>query len=220
MNLPLNTIINEDSLEFMRKLPDKCIDVAFTSPPYNRKRNDKYENYDDTLDDYYGLLIQSIDEMRRITKGNVFVNIQKNYYNKVDVFNLLGHYSKEICEIFIWEKSNPMPACGFNITNAYEFVIVFGESIKSNKTYTKNHITTSVAKMLKSHKAIMHTDIADFFIKNFTQEGDIVLDPFAGAGTTALVSKKHGRNYIGVEISKEYCEIAQKRLDNSTMNLF
>lgn len=205
-------LIHGDCLEEMKKIPDGSVDISFTSPPYNRKRNDKYENYDDTIDDYFGFLVNSIDELLRVTKGNVFINIQKNYYNKEEVFRLIGHYSKEICEIFVWEKSNPMPASGFNITNAYEFIIVFGKSIKSNKTYTKNHITTSTARMLKNHKAIMHPDIANFFIENFTREKDIVLDPFMGSGTTGVSCKKLNRNFIGIELDETYFNIAKKRI--------
>ena len=53
-----NIIYNIDCLiGGIDSLPDKSIDYAFTSPPYNRKRNDKYSKYDDTLEDYYGFLL-------------------------------------------------------------------------------------------------------------------------------------------------------------------
>ena len=47
---------------------------------------------------------------------------------------------------------------------------------------------------------------------NTTDENDIVLDPYLGSGTTAFVAKKHNRNFIGIEISKEYCDIAKERV--------
>ena len=197
----------------MRQMPSKSVDVVFTSPPYNRKRNDKYANYDDTKEDYFGFLCTSIDEMVRVAKGNVFLNIQKNYYNKEDVFRVIGKYAKDICEIFVWEKSNPMPASGFNITNAYEFIIVFGKKIQSNKTYTKNHLTTSVAKMIKSHKAMMHQSVSDFFIENFTQKLDVVLDPFMGTGTTGVSCQSFGRKFVGIELDDEYYQIANTRIN-------
>lgn len=208
-----------DCLDVMKNMPSKSIDVVFTSPPYNRKRNDKYANYDDAKDDYFGFLCESIDEMIRVCKGNVFLNIQKNYYNKEDVFRIIGKYANDICEIFIWEKSNPMPASGFNITNAYEFIIVFGKNIKSNKTYTKNHLTTSVAKMLKSHKAMMHPNVSDFFITNFTQVGDTVLDPFMGTGTTAVSCLTSYRGFVGIEIDEEYFNISKKRIEDTKYSL-
>ena len=128
-------LLHGDCLEVMKNIPDKSVDVSFTSPPYNRKRNDKYEFYDDRLDDYFGFLCNFTDELLRVTKKYVFVNVQKNFYNKEDVFNYIVKYTKQIKEIVIWEKTNPMPASGNSITNSYEFFIVFGDKpLKSNTT--------------------------------------------------------------------------------------
>ena len=207
--MEVNRIICGDCLEVMKGIPDKSVDLTFTSPPYNRKRNDKYLFYNDIINNYYSFLKTFIDETIRITKGNVFVNLQKSYYNKQDIFRLMGNYYDKLYEIFIWEKSNPKPARGFSITNAYEFILCFGDELKSNNTYTKNHLTTSVARMCKEHKAIMNDEVASFFIMNFTNEHDIIFDPFIGIGTTAKIAIKNNRNYIGIEISPEYCEIAR-----------
>ena len=209
----MNKLILGDCLQELKKIEDCSCDISFTSPPYNRKRNDKYDNYDDSIDDYSAFLIDVIDQMLRVTKRNVFFNIQKNFYNKQDVFEIIGHYSKKICEIFIWEKSNPMPASGKAITNAYEFILVFGENLESNTTYTKNHLTTSVAKMFKNHKAVMHPEVAFFFISNFTNKNDVVLDPFMGTGTTGKVCKELNRSFIGIEIDHEYFLLSKKRIN-------
>jgi len=218
--MEINKIYNENCLDTMARMEDGSIDIVFTSPPYNRKRNDKYSFYEDTKIDYYEFLVNVIDESIRVSKGNVYINIMKNYYNKQDVFKLLGKYHKEIYEVFVWEKSNPLPASGMSVTNAYEFIICFGDSLKSNKTYTKNHLTTSVAKMYKEHKAVMKPEVAQFFIQNFTKENDIIYDPFMGCGTTAKISLLNDRYYIGSEISKEYCEIIEQRLNTINPSLF
>lgn len=210
--MELNKIYNENCLDTMKRLKNNSVDIVFTSPPYNRKRNDKYNYYDDCIDDYFMFLKKIINECVRVSRGNVFFNIMKNYYNKSDVFKIIGEFSNTICEIFIWEKSNPLPAAGNAITNAYEFVIVFGENIKSKTTYTKNHLTTSVAKMNKVHKAMMNPIVVEFFLNNFTNENDIVYDPFMGCGTTAIVCKKMNRNFIGSEIVKEYVDLSYKNL--------
>ena len=57
-----------------------------------------------------------------------------------------------------------------------------------------------------------------FFIKNFTKENDIILDPFMGTGTTAISCKKYNRNYIGFEIEKKYCDIIDKRILDFSKN--
>ena len=207
-------LIHGEAITEMKKMTDKSVDISFTSPPYNRKRNDKYDHYDDDVTDYYGLLKNSIDEMIRVTKGNVFLNVQKNYYNKHDIFKLIGTYADQICEIIIWEKSNPMPASGFNITNAYEFIIVFGESLKSNRTYTKNHFVTSTARMHKEHKAVMHDVACEYIVQNFTQPGEVILDCFMGLGTTGKVALPSGRDFIGIELNETYFDLAKKRISN------
>jgi DNA modification methylase len=122
-------------------------------------------------------------------------------------------FSESIVDIHIWEKSNPMPASGKNITNAFEYFLVLGnESLKSNTTYTKNIITTSVnSNMPKEHKAVMKIDVAEHFISKFTQEKDIILDCFFGYGTTGVVAKKLNRLFIGIEKEKSYFEMSVER---------
>jgi DNA modification methylase len=66
--------------------------------------------------------------------------------------------------------------------------------------------------MNKNHKAIMNLNVANFFIDNFSQENDIIYDPFMGSGTTAVAAKRNNRRFIGSEISAEYCKIANERL--------
>ena len=62
------------------------------------------------------------------------------------------------------------------------------------------------------HPAPFPEQLANDHILSWSNEGDLVLDPFMGSGTTAKMAKLNNRNYIGFEISKEYCEIAERRL--------
>ena len=87
-------------------------------PPYNRKRNDKYANFKDINDNWYQFNVDVINELLRVTKGHVFYNLQANYYNRSDVYKLIGEFNENIVDIHIWEKSNPMPASGLSVTNA------------------------------------------------------------------------------------------------------
>jgi DNA modification methylase len=207
-------IILGDCLEEMGKLQNGSVNHVFTSPPYNRKRNDKYAHYEDTKGNYLEWQISCIKEMLRVSAGHVFYNIQTNYYNRADIYRIMGEFADQILDVFIWEKSNPMPASGFAITNAVEYFIVFGSApLRSAKTYTKNIITTAVnSQMPKEHKAVMKLEVAEFFITNFTKENDLVLDPFFGVGTTGKACVKNKRNYLGIEIIPEYYEIASTAL--------
>ena len=210
-------IYNNDCNDVIDKFikEDRRVDIVFTSPPYNRKRNDKYKNYDDTLDDYYGFLVNITDKLFNITNKYIIMNLQTNYYNKQDVYRYIGNYYNKIQQIVIWEKSNPLPASGNNITNAYEYFIILGNiPLKSNTTYTKNHITTSVNSetTTKIHKAVMKQEVSDWFIDKFTKDTDVILDPFMGLGTTGISCNKYQRDFIGIEINKEYFDIASNKL--------
>ena len=212
------TLILGDCLEKMKDIPDKSIDICFTSPPYNRKRNDKYTHYDDIKDDYYQFLKNFVDICMQKTKRYIFLNVQTNYYNKSDVYHLIGTYADYIQQVFIWGKTNPLPASNKNITNAYEFFIVLGEEpLKSNETYTKNLIISSVnsSTTTKIHRAVMKQEICDWFIEKFTKENDVVLDPFMGLGTTGVACKKLNRNFIGIELDEHYFNIAKERIEKT-----
>ncbi|MBI3318957.1 MAG: site-specific DNA-methyltransferase [Candidatus Omnitrophica bacterium] len=66
-----------------------------------------------------------------------------------------------------------------------------------------------------NHPAMFPEELVLRLLKLFSYQGDLVLDPFNGAGTTTLVAHQSGRRYIGIDISKEYCKTAEKRLKNS-----
>lgn len=92
----------------------------------------------------------------------------------------------------------------------------FGKNISNwvgrDLAYPDNvlHMATECAN--KGHSAVFPVDLPAWFIKLFTQPGDVVLDPFMGSGTTAIACSQLDRNFIGIEINREYCELAEERL--------
>ena len=72
-------LINDDCFKALEEINDKSIDYVLTSPPYNRKRNDKYTDYNDNIDDYFSFLVNITDILLQKTKKYIFMNIQANY---------------------------------------------------------------------------------------------------------------------------------------------
>lgn len=216
--MKINEIYCGDALYLIKQLDDNSVDHVITSPPYNRKRNDKYSFYSDTINDYYAFLDMSIAECLRVSKKYVFFNIQQTYYNRKDVHKIIGKYSDKIQDMIIWGKTNPMPASGNSITNSFEYIIVFGNiPLKSNQTYTKNLILTSVNSNMPSiHKAVMKPEVCSWLVDKFTKENEVILDPFMGVGTTALTAKQLNRNFLGFELSETYVNYAKKQLETQS----
>ncbi len=65
----------------------------------------------------------------------------------------------------------------------------------------------------RNHSAAFPESLPTWFIKLFSEAGDVVLDPFSGSGTTCVVSKQLSRNYVGIELNEDYCKIASDRIE-------
>lgn len=72
-----------------------------------------------------------------------------------------------------------------------------------------------VCRGVEGHSAVFPLELAKSCLTHFSKEGDIVLDPFIGSGTTALACQEMGRNFIGFEICADYCKIAEDRLSKA-----
>ena len=223
-----NEILNQDCFDVMNRLPDNCFNSVFTSPPYNRVRNDTYEYFDDINDNYCDMLIELANQCLRLTTGNIIVNIQQNMCNKEDLFRWIGIFCKNIKGVVIWQKLNPQPATNYrddgtySVTNAFEYFFVMGRDNSEFRANTKfqNVISSFVnSEHFEGHGAVMRLDVAEKMILNFTKENDIVFDPFMGLGTTAIACYKNNRKYFGCEISKKYFDDCIKRIQDHKKQL-
>jgi site-specific DNA-methyltransferase (adenine-specific) len=229
--MEVNKIYNMDCLEGMKILPNDFVDITITSPPYNigssiHHNKNMYLEYNDNLNDkeYTNFIINVVSEMLRVTKNYVFFNFQILSNNKKSYIDIIHHFKNNIKEFFIWAKPNPAPGVQPGLfANGFEFIICLskwdndGRTFKLHYTQQGKKSNTIIQKTNKefivSHFACFGKWLPKFFIDCFSKENDIVLDPFMGSGTTAIACKELNRHFIGFEISKEYCDIANKRLD-------
>jgi site-specific DNA-methyltransferase (adenine-specific)/site-specific DNA-methyltransferase (cytosine-N4-specific) len=100
----------------------------------------------------------------------------------------------------------------------------FGKNISNwlgkDTVYPDNVLHLSTECSNKNHSAAFPDALPEWFIKLFTKEKDVVLDPFAGSGTTLKVAQKMGRNSIGIEIIPEYVEIIKSQIKQNQLNIF
>jgi DNA modification methylase len=94
----------------------------------------------------------------------------------------------------------------------------FGKNVSNwigrEKVYPTNVLHFATECSNRNHSAVFPENLPKWFIKLFTQQGEIVLDPFIGSGTTAVAAIKLGREFIGIEKDKEFIDISRKRIDN------
>ena len=237
-NLKWN-VLNGDCLAVMKTMQSEIFDYTFTSPPYNDSgttqrdvetgRHIKYKTVE-FRKDWFEWQCQCIDEMMRVTKKMVFYNVQPLLSNKADVYRLIGKYADKIHMILVWYKPNAQPQPYANrIGNAYELVLILKckrfDKLYCNSTHYRNVIVQNInsdRRYSKIHKAMMSQSFANEIIGEFTQEGDYIFDPFCGLGTTGVACLTQGRNFVGIELDEEYCQLAKERIleDTSQMRLF
>lgn len=226
-------VVNGDCLDVMKKMPDMCVDYTFTSPPYNdsgkterdieTNRHVKYKTVE-YRSDWYEWQCECIEEMIRVSRNMVFYNVQAILSNKADVYRIIGRFADRIHMILIWYKPNAQPQAYDNrIGNNYEMVIIFKcNGFKCLHCNSKNYNTVIVQNINSDHrysdvhKAVMSQRFADEIIGEFTQENEMVFDPFCGLGTTGIACINQQRRFFGCEIDSEYCDIARKRIEGDT----
>ncbi len=246
--IELNKVYNESCLETLKKMKDGSVDAVITSPPYNmnlRIRNGKYcsrqivkelstkySNFDDNLpiDEYYELHLNILKELLRVS-DMVFYNIQIVTGSKRAIFKIIGELSDYLKDIVIWDKGHGQPAMAERVMNRRtELILIFDKNNAISRQFDKCNFKRGTLddlwlikrgkKVSSEHGAVFPEELVSTILDNFTNEGDVIYDPFMGTGSTAVVCKKLNRKYIGSEISKEYLKVINERLKGVTETLF
>ena len=223
--MELNKIYNMDCLDGMRQLPDNCVDLVVTDPPYvietsgagiYKQADKQYVKELNNMKD--GFSTQVLDELCRIMKK---INIYF-FCSQKQIIPLLDYFVKgKKCNwnLLTWHKTNPVPACGNKYLTDTEYILFFREKgvkiygeFKTKFTYYITPLNQSDKKKY-GHPTIKPINIVTNLIVNSSLENGIVFDPFMGSGTTAVAAKECGRNFIGYELDSDYYEICNKRLD-------
>ncbi|MFV0390163.1 MAG: DNA-methyltransferase [Pyrinomonadaceae bacterium] len=231
----INQIICGDSLEEMKNLPSESIDLVVTSPPYNLKnstgngmkdgRGGKWENaalvngyshHDDCMphEEYAEWQHNCLIEMLRIIKddGAIFYNHKWRVQGGLlqDRQDIVSGFP--VRQIIIWQRNGGINFNPGYFLPTYEVIYLIAKpnfelAPKSNKY---GDVWKFGQELKNEHPAPFPVKLIDRIISSTTAE--IVLDPFMGSGTTAVVAQELGRNYIGFDISPDYCKMAKERL--------
>ena len=225
--LKTNEIYNIDCMEGLKLIDDNSIDLVIIDPPYllniNKVKNvsnmNKYANDLLNLKDGFDLKVLDL-LIQKMKKINIYI-----YCSKRQVKDLLNYFSNKNCnhEILTWHKQNPSPLINNNYLPDTEYILLFRE--KGVKLYGNYHtkrkyyisLTNKVDKQKYKHPTIKPLELIEYHIENSSKEGDLILDCFAGSGTTLVGAINKNRRYIGFEIDKNYYEIAKKRIEEAVL---
>lgn len=218
MTLPLNQVIHGDCLEVMRGFPDKSIDLVLTDPPYNAKNigpNSRvYEGQvmQLPLKEYKKFCRDWMREAKRVSKRIVFTPGIANvcYYPQPDW-------------IACWHKPASVSFNRFGGFNAWEPLMLYGKMPKG-KRLPQDYILENTLNFSKGgekmHPCPKPINLMKRLVETFSNDGDIVLDPFGGSGTTAVACKQQKRNYICIEKEGKYADLCIERLLATTTPMF
>ena len=232
----LNKIIVGDALEILRTLPDESVDITVTSPPYNKRNKshgwlvtkEKYSNYDDHLPEekYQEWQIEFLNELERVTKpgGSVFYNHKIRWDDGVLIhpFEWVSKSKWIIRQEIIWDRMIAANMRGWRFWQVDERIYwlhkPIGDYLIGKEIKAKHAKFSSIWRMkpeprTENHPAPFPLGLPLRAIYSIAETGKkVVLDPFAGTGTTLVAAKLLGHKYIGIDVSSDYVEIARARL--------
>lgn len=157
---------------------------------------------------------------RRIRVKDAFTRIwwlSKTPYPKADNKQILAQYSKKMKDLINNKKYNSGRRPSEHVIGNNSFAVDNGGAIPANVIISANTVGKGPyfdyckSQNLEIHPARMSRDIPEFFIKFLTQEGDLIIDPFAGSNMTGFAAEQANRRWLSIEVNKEYAEGSKGR---------
>jgi len=243
-----DTVIEGDSRNL--SLPDNCVHLVVTSPPYNAS---KAYDEDLSLSEYLEMLYDVFAECYRVLTpgGRMVVNVanlgRKPYIPLSSHINIMMNQLGFLMRgEIIWDKSaSAGSSCAWGsfqsasnpcLRDVHEYLLVFSKgnyklprdkNQRSNGRidtiprddfiqHTKSIWSFATERASRvNHPAPFPVELPRRCIEMYSFAGDVVLDPFNGSGSTCVAAKMTGRTFVGIDLSEEYCAIAQKRIDET-----
>jgi DNA modification methylase len=211
----LNQIIHGDCIPIMRTMPDASVDLVLTDPPYlvNYRTRDGRQHENDKNDHW---LLPAFREIQRVLKPDCFC---VSFYGWPWIDRFMG----------AWKQNGLRPVSHFALVKSY----------CSREGYTRSYheVAYLLAKGKPARPAHAVSDVLDWgeytnntlhptqksvsgllpLIEAFSKPGEIVLDPFAGSGSTAVAARAHHRRFILIEIDERHCKTAHARLTQPSL---
>lgn len=232
----INKFICGDAIEIMKKIPEGSVDLVVTSPPYNLKNStgngmkdgrggkwanaalqNGYSHNNDCLPhkEYVKWQRECLKQMMRIIpeNGAIFYNHKWRVQDGLlqDRHDIVNGFP--VRQIIIWRRKGGLNFNAGYFLPTYEVIYLIAKP--KFKLVTKANASGDVweftQEMKNKHPAAFPVKLIDRIVSSTNSK--IILDPFMGSGTTAVSALNFSKDYIGIDISPEYCKMAQERID-------
>lgn len=220
------TLYHGDAFTYMGTLPSESVDCVITDPPYTERTHTKARSVNRgvvtkgvpafahiTDED----LTRVLEMAARVTRSWVIATLD---YKHAVAYDIGPPKGLKMQRVGVWVKSNPTPQLtGDRPAQGWEAIAYMHRSDRRSKWNGGgkhgNYILPTAPP--QGHPTSKPVAIVSDWVRLFTTSGGLVLDPFAGSGTTLIAAKQEGRRAIGVEIDERYCEIAARRLSQDVL---
>ena len=232
--IELNKIYNEDCLEGMKRIPDGSVDCIATDVPYRITARGNAGNSGGMMQSKLSMqgkifadndidIEKYLPEFYRMLKDKTHCYIMCNHINLVHFLKVIDDSPFHFVKCLVWVKNNKI--MGGYYMNQFEYIIMLrkGGDRKVNDCGISDVLMFANRKDKNADGSNVHDSqkpigLFRTLIMQSTNEGDLVLDPFIGSGTTAIAAIKEKRHFIGMELNKEYFDIAEDRIKKELSN--
>jgi len=211
-------VIHADARDILASLPDQCVDCIVTDPPYRvisggnaavgrptgiLAANDGriFERNDIRFDEY-------APDLFRVLRDPGHIYMMSNLLNLFDMRDALIDAGFKLHNLLVWKKPNVTPNRWYMSNREFTLFARRGRAFTINNPGSAAVHEFPNPSGNRAHPTQKPVDLMRFYIENSTQPGDLVLDPFAGSGSTGEACRLTGRRFIGVEIDDKYSNIS------------
>lgn len=248
IKMEVNKVYLGDCIKIMKALPDKSVDLVFADPPFNIGIKYDVHNDNMSYEEYYIWSEKWIKETFRLLKNNgtIYIAIGDEFVAEINmILKRTGFYFRNW---IIWyytfgqsqrKKFNRAHTHILYFTKDKERFTFDNKNIRvpsarqliykdkranplgkiPDDVWQFSRVCGTFKERIGQHPCQMPEDLLELIIKTSSKEGDLVLDPFGGTGTTVAVAKKLKRHFVTMEISKEYYNLILKRLDGKVAEI-
>jgi len=240
----VNEIYHGDCLEVMAEFPSESVDLIFADPPFNIGIRYDNTDDNREYEEYVAWSERWMDAAVRLLKGSgsLYIAIGDEYAAEIRLLArkknlflrnwIVWHYtfgqhqrrkfSRAHTHIFYWvrDKQNyTFNVDDVRVPSARQTVYSDRRANPKGRVpddvWTFSRVCGTFKERQGRHPCQMPEALLERIVRASSNEGDLVLDPFCGTGTTLAVAQKFGRNYIGIDISPKYCELSRRRMQQA-----